>query len=149
MTREEVKDLFKSIIRKCDLVINNENYTDDEYVQGKIEDIAGMCHRALDGQFGEIIEPSLPSELDAAALKELQVYLPQGNGPDGICYFIAPQMLAMYKAGAEWMAGQGQTFAAHFDDGYGCAVASGVKLPFVLWNTYKDGDVLKVQIRKK
>ena len=41
-----------------------------------------------------------------AALKELQAYLPQGNGPDGICYFIAPQMLAMYKSGAEWMAGR-------------------------------------------
>ena len=55
MTREEVKNLLKFIIRKCDLIINNENYTADEYVQDKVEDIAEMCHRVLDGQFGEIV----------------------------------------------------------------------------------------------
>ena len=55
MTREDVKDLLKFIIRKCDLIINNENYTTDEYVQDKVEDIAEMCHRVLDGQFGEIV----------------------------------------------------------------------------------------------
>ena len=55
MTREEVKDLLKFIIRKCDLIINNKNYTADDYVQDKVEDIAEMCHRVLDGQFGEIV----------------------------------------------------------------------------------------------
>lgn len=55
MTREEVQGLLKFIIRKCDLIINNENYTADEYVQDKVEDIAEMCHRVLDGQFGEIV----------------------------------------------------------------------------------------------
>ena len=69
-------------------------------------------HKACEQDFIDMVskeQPSLPSNLDEAALKELQVYLPQGNGPDGICYFIAPQMLAMYKAGAELMAGQGVT----------------------------------------
>ena len=61
MTREEVKDLLKLIIRKCDLIINNENYTADDYVQDKVEDIAEMCHRVLDGQFGEVVP-----NLDAA-----------------------------------------------------------------------------------
>ena len=55
MTREDIKDLLKFIIFKCDLIINNENYTADEYVQNKVEDIAEMCHRVLDGQFGEIV----------------------------------------------------------------------------------------------
>ncbi len=55
MTREEVKDLLKFIIRKCDLIINNENYTADDYVQDKVEAIAEMCHRVLDRQFGEIV----------------------------------------------------------------------------------------------
>ena len=55
MTREEIKDLLKFIIRKCDLIINNKNYTADEYVQDKIEDIAEMCNRVLEGQFGEIV----------------------------------------------------------------------------------------------
>ena len=53
MTKEEVKDLLKFIIRKCDLIINNKNYTADEYVQDKVEDIAEMCNRVLDGQFGD------------------------------------------------------------------------------------------------
>lgn len=55
MTREEVKDLLKFIIRKCDLIINNENYTADGYVQDNVEDIAEMCHKVLDGAFGEIV----------------------------------------------------------------------------------------------
>lgn len=55
MTREEVKDLLKFIIRKCDLIINNENYTADGYVQNNVEDIAVMCHKVLDGLFGEIV----------------------------------------------------------------------------------------------
>ena len=55
MTRKEVKELLKFIIHKCDLIINNENYTADEYVQDKVEDIAEMCHRVLDGQFVEIV----------------------------------------------------------------------------------------------
>ena len=55
MTREEVKYLLKFIIRKCDLIINNKNYTADEYTQDKVEDIAEICYRVLDGQFGEIV----------------------------------------------------------------------------------------------
>lgn len=55
MTREEVKGLLKYIIRKCDLIINNEDYTADEYTQDKVEDIAEMCHMVLDGQLGEIV----------------------------------------------------------------------------------------------
>jgi len=55
MTREEIKDLLKFIIHKCDLIINNENYTADDYVQDNVEDIAVMCHKVLDGAFGEIV----------------------------------------------------------------------------------------------
>lgn len=63
MTREDVKDLLKFIIRKCDLIINNKNYTADEYVQDKVEDIAEMCNRVLDGQFGEIVpNPNVADE---------------------------------------------------------------------------------------
>lgn len=55
MTREEVKDALKFIIHKCNLIINNENYTADDYVQDNVEDIAVMCHKVLDGAFGEIV----------------------------------------------------------------------------------------------
>lgn len=101
--------------------------------------------------------PSLPSVLDEAAIPESEMdewmkYGPHTNYPwcsipDAI-KITAEHFFALGKqAGAEWMAGQGQTFVAHVDNG--CAIASGVKLPFVLWDTYEDGDVLKVQIRKK
>ena len=96
--------------------------------------------------------PSLPSEIDEAALKELQVYLPQGNGPDGICYFIAPQMLAMYKAGAEWMAEQGVSMEYEVEDkclelGYGSL--PGLDPIINLSDSFKPGDKVVVQIRKK
>lgn len=84
-------------------------------------------------------QPSLPSNVDEAAFA-------YGNR-DGITAAQSHAMSIDFKAGAEWMAGRGQTFEAHVDNG--CAIASGVKLPFVLWDTYEDGDVLKVQIRKK
>ena len=91
--------------------------------------------------------PSLPFEIDEAALKELQVYLPQGNGPDGICYFIAPQMLAMYKAGAEWMRGQGETYITHVED----ASNDEERFPaiFIPVDSFKPGNKVVVQIRKK
>ena len=112
MTREEVKDLLKFIIRKCDLIINNENYTADEYAQDKIEDIAEICHRVLDGQFGEIIEPSLPSNLDEAAeraypidISGYSVECRVGAIPEPLDYHERERKA--FKAGAEWMAGQG------------------------------------------
>ena len=101
-------------------------------------------------------KPSLPSNLDEAALKELQVYLPQGNGPDKICYFIAPQMLAMYKAGAEWMAGRGETKEGEvldrdefikFSDG--TYIDLDPTLGLIPAFKLKDGDKVVVQIRKK
>lgn len=88
MTKEEIQYEAQSIIQEWG---SNDSAPYVEFV----EKLASM----------EL--PESFSNLDEAALKELQVYLPQGNGPDGICYFIAAQMLAMYKAGAEWMAGQG------------------------------------------
>jgi len=96
--------------------------------------------------------PSLLSEIDEAALKELQVYLPQGNGPDGICYFIAPQMLAMYKAGAEWMAEQGVSMEYEVEDkclelGYGSL--PGLDPIINLPDSFKPGDKVIVQVRKK
>ncbi len=93
-------------------------------------------------------QPSLPSDLDEAA-KQIVI---QKHPCMEDCLILGDrltrgELIALVKAGAEWMAGQGQTFEAHIDNG--CAIASGVKLPFVLWDTYEDGDVLKVQIWKK
>ena len=153
MTREEIKDLLKFIIRKCDLVINNENYTADEYAQDKIEDIAEMCHRVLDGQFGEIIEPSIPSNIDEAAIPESEMvewmeYGPHTNYPwcgipDAI-KITAEHFFALGKqAGAEWMAGQGVILNLSIDElscgAYNACVEQGLT---------SEDDVI-FQIRKK
>ena len=92
MTREDVKDLLKFIIRKCDLIINNESYTADDYVQDNIEDIAEICHRVLGGQFGEIVSNSEgPDEsLEEAA---------NNYASKTECAVVACRG---FKAGAEW-----------------------------------------------
>jgi len=107
---------------------------------------AALFKKAIDLAIVALSQPSLPSNIDEAAEEYgIDIRLGYPRVMDETDRYI----YNAFKAGAEWMARQGQTFAAHFDDGYGCAVASGVKLSFVLWNTYEDGDVLKVQIRKK
>lgn len=137
MTKEEIQYEAQSIIQECG---SNDSAPYVEFV----EKLASM----------ELQET--PSNLDEAALKELQVYLPQGNGPDGICYFIAPQMLAMYKAGAEWMAGRGETKEGEvldrdefikFSDG--TYIDLDPTLGLIPAFKLKDGDKVVVQIRKK
>lgn len=139
MTIEEIKDLLKFIIRKCDLIINNENYTADEYSQDKVEDIAEMCHRVLDGQFGEIIEPSLPSNLDEAAEKNFETMevLEHEN-------IFEETHRKIFKTGAKWMAGQCYYIPVEIDNSRtdGRTILSG---NFFHFNT---GDRVIVQIRK-
>lgn len=138
MTKEEIEDLLKFIIHKCDLIINNENYTADEYAQDKVEDIAEMCHRVLDGQFGEIIEPSLPSDLDEAAKETAKgLYLDRYN------------LIWMFKAGAKWMAGQGVNSEGKV---FTSAFTSYVKTPGIeklLKDAFPEDTEVTVQIRKK
>lgn len=110
-------------------------YLDGDTAVGNIIPLRSVLESAIK----YLSEPSLPSNLDEAAEK-----YERSIGSQDYCYLDVEDA---FKAGAEWVAGQGQTFEAHVDNG--CAIASGVKLPFVLWNTYEDGDVLKVQIQKK
>lgn len=111
-------------------------------------DVATIAYNSDDTFWEHILaaynlsQPSLLSNLDEAVLKyeEFSDYPPASQEEMLVVY-------SAFKAGAEWMDGQGQTFEAHVDNG--CVIASGVELPFVLCDTYEDGDVLKVQIRKK
>lgn len=56
MTKEELINVFKCIVRKCDKIINNKDYEADEWTQDNVEDIAELCNHILDGDYGEIIE---------------------------------------------------------------------------------------------
>lgn len=103
-------------------------------------------------------EPSLPSNLDEAA----EEHLPESHGyfPCGISLnaseeegWSKEQMLAMFKAGAEWMAGQGVSV-----DGLAGYCMGDVLCPdFELEEMsaklkhagFQSGDKVVVQIRKK
>lgn len=61
-------------------------------------------------------------------------------------YTVRGDIAEAFKAGAKWMSEQGQTWICEIDRGR--AVLDGVRLPFVLWDTYEDGDRVNVQITK-
>lgn len=56
MTQEELINVFKYIIKKCDMLINNGNYEADDYAQDTVEDIAELCNHILDGDYGKLVE---------------------------------------------------------------------------------------------
>ena len=56
MTREELIDVFKYIVKKCDMIINNDKYVADDWTQDNVEEIAELCNHILDGDYGKLIE---------------------------------------------------------------------------------------------
>ena len=56
MTRQELLDAFKYIVKKCDAIINNDQYEADDFVQDNVEDIAELCNHILDGDYGKLVE---------------------------------------------------------------------------------------------
>ena len=56
MTQEELINVFKYIVKKCDMLINNGNYKADAYTQDTVEDIAELCNHIIDGDYGKLIE---------------------------------------------------------------------------------------------
>lgn len=56
MTQEELINVFKYIVKKCDMLINNGNYEADAYTQDTVEDIAELCNHILDGDYGKLAE---------------------------------------------------------------------------------------------
>lgn len=86
-------------------------------------------------------KPSLPSNLDEAAENSWAVY-EYRESPRGLystCY------LDGFKAGAEWMAGQGHTVEGTFH--HSCGYPSVIELKTYI-RDYEGADVI-VQIRKK
>ena len=61
MTRDELINVFKYIVKKCDLIINSD-YEADVFVQNNVEDIAELCNQILDGDYGTLIEDKEGSE---------------------------------------------------------------------------------------
>lgn len=56
MTQEELINVFKYIVKKCDMLINGDDYKADDYTQDNVEDIAELCNHILDGDYGKMAE---------------------------------------------------------------------------------------------
>ena len=56
MTQKELTNVFKNIVKKCDMLINNDHYEVDAYTQDTVEDIAELCNHILDGNYGKLVE---------------------------------------------------------------------------------------------
>ena len=56
MTQKELTNVFKNIVKKCDMLINNDHYEADVYTQDTVEDIAELCNHILDGNYGKLVE---------------------------------------------------------------------------------------------
>ena len=56
MTQKELTNVFKYIVKKCDMLINNDHYEADAYTQDTVEDIAELCNNILDGNHGKLVE---------------------------------------------------------------------------------------------
>ena len=45
---ETILNAFKAIVKKCDLIINMDEYEADPYVQCIVEDISEIANRVID-----------------------------------------------------------------------------------------------------
>ncbi len=110
MTKEEIIEAFKFIVKKCDKIINTSEYVNiDEHLIDTVEDIAELCNRIIDGDFGDIMDDlkqfSLSSDLDEAAEGYVQTLCDRTD--DNLR--IDTTLQSAFKAGAKWMAKQGET----------------------------------------
>ena len=56
MTQKELINVFKYIVKKCNMLINNDHYEADAYIQDTVEDIAELCNHILDGNYEKLVE---------------------------------------------------------------------------------------------
>ena len=143
MTKEEIAKNAASVWSrcfKCDKIVNETGL--------KCEKPGGTCLKWYDAYKGALIalekdEPSLPSNLDEAAEKYAD-----GENPTCPC---EECLVKTFKAGAEWMAGQGISYEDEIvwsDDG-GVAMLEKPEFKIDLNQFAEDIDKVIVQIRKK
>jgi hypothetical protein len=56
MKQEELINVFKYIVKKCDMLINNGDYKADAFTQDIVEDVAELCNHIIDGDYGKLAE---------------------------------------------------------------------------------------------
>jgi hypothetical protein len=72
METEELLNVFKFIVHKCDKIINNEKYVADDWVQDNVEDIAELCNHILDGDYGQFRPKYFTDEQIVEAAKKAE-----------------------------------------------------------------------------
>lgn len=142
MTREEQKAV--------------EEFTEMNLTKKGLYHYTDMQDAFLIGLFkGEKMQPSLPSNLDEAAeraypidISGYSVECRVGAIPEPLDYHERERKA--FKAGAEWMAGQGWHEEAVIKGSYDVVWLNyNVELPIDLAKYFKPGDKVVVQIRKK
>lgn len=130
MTKEEAKEILISTLRDINSNDNSFEYTTEQFTEAMLIAIESLSN------------PPLPSNLDEEANCYKNTVTPE---EDVYSYetYTEYQITDAFKAGAEWMAGQGVTKE-------GVARPDDDEIWVNLKNTdIKDGDKIVVQIRKK
>lgn len=146
MTRQQIIQNIKARISTI------ESYRPEEYALNEgnlfeLKDLLSMIEKD---------EPSLPSNIDEAA-EEYADYNSQRWHEDGDVYYDHSKIVDAFKAGAEWMEGQGSSFKVNVEEvpqGHWyaglhlgkCAEEEENALKSI---NAKDGEEVIVQIRKK
>lgn len=114
------------------------------YMDGKINPESAELYHAIELAVDILVsKPSLPSNIDEAAQK-VEDYYDVGE-EHGYLYCHRGDIKDVFKAGAECMAGQGETIEKHiFKDDKGVGI-----LMYLDEKFYNQGDKVIVQIRKK
>ena len=100
MTQEELRNVFECIVKKCDMLINNNNYEADVHTQNTVEDIAELCNHILDGDYGK---------LDEAKEEPVSEELEEVAEDYALDDYIKPWrelVKGAFKDGAKWKEGQ-------------------------------------------
>lgn len=80
MTQAELTNAFKYIVKKCDMLINNDDYEADAHTQDTVEDIAELCNHILDGDYGKLVELK---EVDLDFTNEVDVWVRDNGDTNG------------------------------------------------------------------
>lgn len=128
----------------------------NDYMGGKIDPESTELYHAIE-LVVDILEsqPSLPSELDDAAIQAAQIdmcdrQIMEDSNEHRMLY--SRIFRRGFKAGTEWMAKQGYTQEEIVEDkslGLGYGVLPGVTPIINLPDSFKPGDKVIVQVRKK
>lgn len=122
MTQEELINVFKYIVKKCDMLINGDDYKADDYTQDNVEDIAELCNHILDGDYGKLAEESTMTQEEKAQEIGKQWYFDTMN-PNEAAYKASIQMAKwkehqMIEKACEWLIQQEEMIGISFENDF-------------------------------